>query len=97
MAPYINYQYSMILGNSYVALINLSLIIFINSPTIEIGRYQSHIESIEDRFIGYQVDADRNCIFAEDKTKECWHLKLAESFKNSSRLNAFQLGMCNYT
>ena len=72
-------------------MINQSLIHFINSPTIEIGRYQSHIESIEDRIIGYQVDADRNCIFAEDNTKECWHLKLAESFKKLKQVKRFSI------
>ena len=68
------------------------ILIFLNRPTIEIGRYQSHIESTQDRFIGYQVVPD-NCDPIDDKRKECWHLKLKENFQNGSRLNAFQLGM----
>jgi len=59
-------------------------------PTIEIGRYQSHIESTQDRFIGFRVTPD-NCDPIDDKRKECWHLKLKENFQNGSRLNAFQL------
>ena len=68
------------------------ILIFLNRPTIEIGRYQSHVEKTQDRFIGYQVKPE-NCEPIGDERNECWHLKLEEYFQNGSRLNAFQLGM----
>ena len=67
------------------------MIISFYSPSIEIGRYQSNIEDIHDRFIGYQVD-EKDCVWNSNKS-ECWHLKLVEEFKNASRLGAYQLGM----
>ena len=68
------------------------ILIFLNRPTIEIGRYQSYVEKTQDRFIGYQVKPE-NCEPIGDERNECWHLKLEEYFQNGSRLNAFQLGM----
>ena len=63
------------------------------SPTVEIGRYQSHMESVHDRFIGYHVK-EENCRHQDfpQNTTECFHIKMESgTYENISRLYAFQL------
>ena len=61
------------------------------SPTVEIGRYQSHMESVHDRFIGYEYDRE-NCYHQLMAPSECYHMKLRDEFGKTEKLYAFQLG-----
>ena len=63
-----------------------------SSPTVEIGRYQSHMESVHDRFIGYQFDTE-NCLHQLMMKSECYHMILRDEFGKTEKLYAFQLGL----
>ena len=68
--------------------------IFSCSATIEIGRYQSHMKSVHDRFVGYHVQTE-NCRHKNypANSTECFHIGMELGlFDNISRLYAFQLG-----
>ena len=61
------------------------------SPTVEIGRYQSHMESVHDRFIGYQFKPE-DCHHQLFIPPECYHIKLRDRFGRTTKMHAFQLG-----
>lgn len=66
-------------------------IAFSYRATVEIGRYQSHMAHVHDRFMGYHITVG-NCKYHETN-KECFHIKMENgSLDTTRRMYAFQLG-----
>ena len=73
-------------------------IVFCYRATVEIGRYQAHMEDeTNDRLVGYNVTKCVHNNYPEPEV-ECYHIKMDRDgqgqgkFRDISRLSAFQLG-----